>query len=88
MSSNDVTVFANLCDNVIELDTVDDFNNYYKLNKAEIDKISTRGLNQKYKIAGHKIGRLKGQIMLYPLKKSETQNSEVFSPKFQTHFSL
>ena len=70
MENSSVKVFKNLCDDVIVFDTVDDFNNYYKLNKAEIDKLSTRGINQKYKVKSHRIGREKGNITLYPKKES------------------
>ena len=70
MENSSVKVFKNLCDDVIVFDTVDDFNNYYKLNKAEIDKLSTRGINQKYKVKNHRIGREKGLITLYPKKES------------------
>ena len=70
MENSSDKVFKNLCDDVIVFDTVDDFNNYYKLNKAEIDKLSTRGINQKYKVKSHRIGREKGNITLYPKKES------------------
>ena len=70
MENIDVKVFKNLCDDIIEFETVDEFNNYYKINKAEIDKLSTRGINQKYKVKNHRIGREKGAITLFPLKQS------------------
>ena len=35
MDQNKVKVFSNLCDNIIEFDTIDEFNNYYKINKAK-----------------------------------------------------
>ena len=60
MENIDVKVFKNLCDDIIEFETIDEFNNYYKINKAEIDKLSTRGINQKYKVKNHRIGREKG----------------------------
>ena len=70
MENIDVKVFKNLCDDIIEFETIDEFNNYYKINKAEIDKLSTRGINQKYKVKNHRIGREKGAITLFPLKQS------------------
>ena len=77
MNDTKVKVFSNLCDDIVEFETVEDFDNYYRKNKELIDKLSTRGLNQKYKIKGHHIGRLKNEIMLYPLKESKIKDTNV-----------
>ena len=77
MNDTKVKVFSNLCDDIIEFETVEDFDNYYRKNKEMIDKLSTRGLNQKFKIKNHHIGRLKNEIMLYPLKASKTKTNNV-----------
>ena len=77
MNDTEVKVFSNLCDDVIEFETVEDFDNYYRKNKELIDKLSTRGLNQKFKIKNHHIGRLKNEITLYPLKDSKTKKDNV-----------
>ena len=77
MNDTKVKVFSNLCDDVIEFETVEDFDNYYRKNKELIDKLSTRGLNQKFKIKNHHIGRLKNEITLYPLKDSKTKKDNV-----------
>lgn len=75
MDSTKVKVFANLCDDIIEFESVEDFDNYYRKNKDFIDQLSTRGLNQKFKIKNHHIGRLKNQITLYPLKQTKITNN-------------
>lgn len=77
MDSTKVKVFANLCDDIIEFESVEDFDNYYRKNKEFIDQLSTRGLNQKFKIKNHHIGRLKNQITLYPLKQTKIANNTV-----------
>ena len=77
MDNTKVKVFTNLCDDVIEFETVEDFDNYYRKNKEMVDNLSTRGLNQKFKIKGHHIGRLKNQITLYPLKESKIKSDNV-----------
>lgn len=77
MDNTKVKVFTNLCDDVIEFETVEDFDNYYRKNKELVDNLSTRGLNQKFKIKGHHIGRLKNVITLYPLKQSKVKENDV-----------
>ena len=79
METSQVKLFKNLCDDVIEFETVEDFDNYYRKNKEMIDKISTRGLNQKFKIKNHHIGRLKNEITLYPLKQSKVKDNNIQS---------
>lgn len=66
--TDDVKVFSNLYDEVVNFDSKEEFNRYYAKHKETVDKMATRGLNVKYKIKGYKIGRSKGDIILYPLK--------------------
>ena len=68
--TSDVKVFANLYDDIIHFDSKEEFNRYYAKNKEAIDKMATRGLNVKFKINGFKIGRSKGELILYPIKDS------------------
>ena len=63
-----VKVYNKLSDNAVEFETKEDFNKYYQTHKDEIDGMATRGLNLKYRIVGHKIGRKGGKIVLYPIK--------------------
>ena len=72
--NNSIKVFQNIGDNVICFDTKEDFMKHYNKNKETIDGMSTRGLNVKYKIEGFKIGRSKGEIILYPLKESKSKS--------------
>ena len=61
-----IEVFENIGDNVIEFETKEEFERYYKKNKEFIDNMKTRGLNRKFIIHGFRIGRKKGNIILYP----------------------
>lgn len=69
MSTETVEVFENIGDNIIEFETKEEFDRYYKKNKEFIDNMKTRGLNRKFIIKGFKIGRKKGNILLYPIDK-------------------
>lgn len=69
--TSDVKVFQNLYDDVLHFETKEEFNRYYAKNKEAVDKMATRGLNVKFKINGFKIGRTKGEIILYPTKDTK-----------------
>ena len=73
-----VEVFENIGDNVVEFESKEEFDRYYKKNKEMIDNMKTRGLNRKFIIQGFKIGRKKGNIILYPLSlnKKESEKKE------------
>lgn len=66
--SNEIRVFENISDNPISFETKEDFNRYYERNKETVDAYSTRGLNKKFIITGYRIGRKKGEIILYPVQ--------------------
>ena len=68
---SELKVFHNLYDDVLHFETKEEFNRYYAKNKEAIDKMATRGLNVKFKINGFKIGRSKGDIILYPTKETK-----------------
>ena len=68
---SELKVFQNLYDDVLHFETKEEFNRYYAKNKESIDKMATRGLNVKFKINGFKIGRSKGDIILYPTKETK-----------------
>ena len=68
--SETVPIFQNLSDNVITFETKEEFDRYYNKNKELIDSMKTRGINKKYAITGYKIGRQKGNIILYPINTS------------------
>ena len=74
--TSDVKVFSNLYDEVMTFESKEEFNRYYAKNKESIDKMATRGLNVKFKINGYKIGRSKGELILYPVKDSH-ENIEI-----------
>lgn len=74
--SNEIKVFENISDNPISFETKEDFNRYYERNKETVDKFSTRGLNKKFIITGYKIGRKKGEIILYPVQIPRSQSPQ------------
>ena len=67
-NSSEVKVFSNISDDPVSFETVQDFNRYYERNKEFVDSFSTRGLNKKFIITGYRIGRKKGEIILYPVQ--------------------
>ena len=74
MSTETVEVFENIGDNIIEFETKEEFDRYYKKNKEFIDNMKTRGLNRKFIIKGFKIGRKKGNILLYPIASAQQRS--------------
>jgi len=66
---------------VVEFETKQDFNDYYKEHQKELDELKTKELNNKFKVVGHKIIRNKGKIAFRKIKEtknsSESENSEI-----------
>lgn len=66
---------------IVEFETKQDFNDYYKEHKEELDELKTKELNNKFKVIGHKIIRNKGKIAFRKIKEtknsSESENSEI-----------
>lgn len=66
---------------VLEFETKQDFNNYYKEHQQELDELKTKELNNKFKVVGHKIIRNKGKITFRRIKEtknsSDSDNSEL-----------
>lgn len=44
--------------------SVDDFNSFYATHKSEIDEQSTYMLNKLYLVEGHRITKIRGELML------------------------
>lgn len=75
-NSSEVKVFSNISDDPVSFETVQDFNRYYERNKEFVDSFSTRGLNKKFIITGYRIGRKKGEIILYPVQNVRERSPE------------
>lgn len=86
--TDEVKIFSNISDDVIEFDDKDDFQRYYAKNKDYVDKFTTRGLNVKYKIPNYKIGRSHGVITLYPLKDSQQQSTSTQNDTDETGLTV
>ena len=72
-----MSVYKKKSDDVKYFDNEKEFLKYYEKNKESIDEETTRSLNLKFKINGHKIGRKGGNIILYPLNcKTDTTSSQ------------
>ena len=85
--SNEIKVFENISDNPISFETKEDFNRYYERNKESVDTYSTRGLNKKFIITGYRIGRKKGEIILYPVQIPR-ESSPTFEQRFEDRSML
>lgn len=79
---------------VVEFETKQDFNDYYKEHQKEIDELKTKELNNKFKVEGFKIIRNKGKIAFRKIKQqdeltknpSDTDNSQ--NDNTNTTFSI
>ena len=69
--TDQVAVFKNCYDETQYFDCKEEFDRFYNKNKELVDAQPTRGLNIKYKIPGYKIGRNRGELILYPVKNSD-----------------
>ena len=49
---------------IMNFKTKEDFIKYYNEHKEEIDKLTTKDLNDKYKIESHKITKIKNKIVI------------------------
>lgn len=58
---------------IVEFETKQDFNDYYKEHQQEIDELKTKELNNKFKVVGHKIIRNKGKIAFRKIKPQDEQ---------------
>ena len=67
MSSEQITTFNNLYEEVQDFENKQDFLNYYETNKNEINDMKIRGLNVKYRINCYHIERKDN--LFYTLKK-------------------
>lgn len=47
-----------------EFNSPEEFNNFYSLNKEELDSQTTHKLNKKYHVKGYRITKIKGVLML------------------------
>ena len=47
-----------------EFNSVEEFNNFYSLNKDELDKLTTHKLNKMYHIKGYRITKINNELML------------------------
>ena len=59
-----------------EFKNLAEFDNFFKVHYADMEKVSTRGLNILYKIPGYKLGRKNGKLILIKTKLEQG----VFNP--------
>lgn len=60
-----------------EFNSVEEFNNFYSLNKDELDTLTTHKLNKMYHIKGYRITKIKNELMLKKWdeeKKTDEEN--------------
>ena len=57
-----------------EFNNADEFNIWYSKNKDSVNSFTTHKLNKMYKIAGYRITKIKGELML---KKNKEQEDEM-----------
>ena len=61
-----------------EFNTPEEFNNFYSLNKDELNKLTTHKLNKMYHVKGYRITKIKGQLMLKKWDDSKVKPNEEF----------
>ncbi len=61
-----------------EFNTPEEFNNFYSLNKDELNKLTTHKLNKMYHVKGYRITKIKGELMLKKWDDSKVKPNEEF----------
>ena len=62
-----------------EFNTPEEFNNFYSLNKDELNKLTTHKLNKMYHVKGYRITKIKGELMLKKWDDSKVKPNEEFA---------
>ena len=57
--------------------SADEFNLYYAKNKADVESLPTRKLNERFVINGYKLTRIKGQLTLRKEAHKQSLKSQV-----------
>ena len=70
----DIKILEPIKNYLKEFNSIDEFNNFYTLNKEELDKMTTHKLNKMYHIKGYRITKIKNVLMLK--KWDETSNPQ------------
>ncbi|KAL7716299.1 hypothetical protein QTN25_006290 [Entamoeba marina] len=63
-------MYKNISDDVQLFESKQEFEKYYNKHQDDVDTMSTRGLNVKYKIEGFTLGRKAGKLMFIPSVKN------------------
>ena len=61
-----------------EFNTPEEFNNFYSLNKDELNKLTTHKLNKMYHVKGYRITKIKGELCLKKWDDSKVKLNEEF----------
>lgn len=75
----DVKIIEPIKHFIKEFNTPEEFNMWYKMNKKEMDELTTHKLNKLYHINGYRITKRKGELMLKIYgenKKNENSSNE------------
>lgn len=70
----DIKILEPIRNYLKEFNSVEEFNNFYSLNKDELDKLTTHKLNKMYHIKGYIITKIKNELML---KKWDEEKKEL-----------
>ena len=64
-----------------EFNTPEEFNMWYKMNKEDMDELTTHKLNKMYHITGYRITKIKGELMLrkYDESKKITRSIDILT---------
>lgn len=62
--------------NITTFESKQEFNDYYKEHKEEIDELKTKELNDKFKVEGFKIIRNKGKITFRRIKEAKQKEND------------
>lgn len=75
---------------IVEFESVDDFNDYYNKHSSEFNDKTTQKLNTKYKIPGYRLTKEKGQLKLIKdyYRRTTNANHPTNEPNNETINSL
>ena len=73
----DIKILEPIRNYLKEFNTVEEFNNFYSLNKDELDKQTTHKLNKMYHVKGYRITKIKGELMLKKWDDSKKEETNI-----------
>lgn len=72
----DIKIIEPIKNYLKEFNSIEEFNNFYSLNKDELNQMTTHKLNKMYNVKGYRITKIKGELMLKKWDENNKRDEE------------